>query len=139
MSTLGPNLGDRSDVDVTLGLMGPIIWPSKAHREVTRATNRSNARRRQPRSFSLLEGGSVPETRASNSDSIIVVFKAMQGKSVFGQNTQSSSATRTHKTLNAQASLAVAVLKTDIEPVPMNPLFWVLGTARPSSVKTAFP
>jgi hypothetical protein len=61
------------------------------------------------------------------------------GQPVFGQNTESSSATRTHKTLNAQASLAVAVLKTDIKPVPMNPLFWVLGTSRPRSVKTAFP
>jgi len=30
---------------------------------------------------------------------------------------------RTHKTLNAQALLAVAVLETNIKPVPMNPLF----------------
>ena len=35
-----------------LGLVGLIIWPSKAHRGVTRAANRSKARRRQPRSFS---------------------------------------------------------------------------------------
>src|SRR6266851_6681547 len=61
------------------------------------------------------------------------------GQPIFWQDTESSSATRTHKTLNAQASLAVAVLKTDIKPVPMNPLFWVLGTGRPRSVETAFP
>jgi hypothetical protein len=49
----------------TLGLMGPIIWPSKAHRGATRPANLSKARRRQPRSFSLLGGGSVPDARAS--------------------------------------------------------------------------
>src|ERR1700731_5015311 len=47
----------------TLGLMGPIIWPSKAHRGATRPANRAKARRRQPRSFSLLDGGSACPVR----------------------------------------------------------------------------
>ncbi len=122
----------------TLGLMGPIIWPSKAHRGATRPANRSKARRRQPRSFSLLGGGSVPDARASNSDSKMVEFNAMYGSRFLGR-TLRVLPTRTHKTLNAQASLAVAVLKTDIKPVPMNPLFRMLGTGRPRSVETAFP
>ena len=81
----------------------------------------------------------MPEARASNSDSTIRGVQGNVGKPVFGQNTESSSATRTDKTLNAQALLAVTVLKTEIKPVPMNPLFWVLGTGRPRFVKTAFP
>jgi hypothetical protein len=45
----------------------------------------------------------------------MVVFNEMYGSRFLGR-TQGSSATRTHKTLNAQASLVVAVLKTDIKP-----------------------
>ena len=69
----------------TLGFVGPIIWPSKAHRGATRPANLSKARRRQPRSFSLVDGGSVPDARASNSDSTMVVFNAMYGSRFLGK------------------------------------------------------
>ena len=51
----------------TLGLMGLIIWPSKAHRGATRPASRTKARRRQPRSLSLKAGGCLPELRRRSS------------------------------------------------------------------------
>src|SRR5438876_8416220 len=70
---------------LTLGLMALIIWPSKAQKGATWPANRSKARRRQPRSFSLLGGGSVPDARASKSDSRIVVFTATYGRRFLGR------------------------------------------------------
>jgi transposase len=61
---------------LTPGSMGAIIWPSKAHKGATRPANRCQARRRQPRSFSPVGGGSVPEARASNSACRLVVVTA---------------------------------------------------------------
>src|ERR1700756_3623534 len=123
----------------TLGLMGPIIWPSKAHRGATRSANRSKARRRQPRSFSLLEGGSVPDARASNSDSTRVVFTAMYGSRFLGRTLkvlpQRGHTKTKHKLLfEPHGVLSVKKKKKKKTPVPMNPLFWVLGTGRPRSV-----
>ena len=85
---------------LTLGLMGLIIWPSKAHRGATRPANLSKARPRQPRSFSLLEGGSVPEARASKSDSRIwCLLQCMEAgfwaeRSRFSRNADTQNAQR---------------------------------------------
>jgi hypothetical protein len=123
---------------LTLGWMGAIIWPSKAHRGATRSANPCQARRRQPRSFSPLGGGSVPEARASN-----LSFQAGGGhgpvrQPVLGQHAEGAAAARAAKALNTRALVAVAVRIALITAVPVKPLLWILRTRRPGALKTAF-
>jgi hypothetical protein len=121
-----------------LGWMGPIIWPSRAHRGATRPANRCQARRRQPRSFSPVGGGSVPEARASNLSLQAGGVDGPVGQPVFRQHAEGAAAAGAAKALNARAPRAVAVRIALITAVPMKPLRGICRTRRPRSLKTAF-
>jgi hypothetical protein len=81
----------RTDPDATLVRQGGLKSRPryKTHRVVDDAheiitavettTGAVDEGQRLPRSFSLLDGGSVPDARVSNSDSTMLVFNAMYG------------------------------------------------------------